>query len=439
MSWVRPKPGDSSLPPVRRGDQRGVSRRASEAETSRQRTSPLIRMAIPLGPVVDSVRAAHEVSGSVRSRPESRRRAARGRVSDRCTSLLTQPLTSCAARIRAPGEGPWKCHSPLIPSFEQERRPERRLPRLVLLLALLVTLAAQAQTGTVADVYLGAEIRPDDCRVGETVRYRVYATVQNNVTAQLEPSPPPFPQFDVVGDPETRQTDKEQETIFEWTFKLRPRQAGRLTIAPFAVTYQGLADGQTRHVESDQVQLRVRSQQETRDIRPAKGLVEVPDFGEPYRLALLLLGLVVGLALLAGGLGWILTKVGQRPVAIPPPPPPTPPELVALQRLNELAAKKLLDQGELDAYHIELSEIARAYLHDRYDLPATASTTSEIALGLYDRQVASEVVILVRGLLYGCDLEKFAAHRPTREESEQLLTDARELVDRTRQSVPQET
>ncbi|MBI2302759.1 MAG: BatD family protein [Armatimonadetes bacterium] len=296
-------------------------------------------------------------------------------------------------------------------------------------MAGLLLLAAAALAQSTPDVTVSAEVKPEDCSVGDTVAYLVTVTARDSVARKLEATPPAFSGLETLADPATRQTDQTGQVVFQWSFSLRARTAGTLTIPPFTVSWRAPGGRQPRQAASNPVTVRVRPGGDEHDIRPPKALVDVPDVLRPYRLLLWFLGASALLALFAVGLGWSARVAARRPLPAPEPPPPC--HDIALRRLLELEAEGLIEQGRVDAYHIRLSRIVRDYLAERYGFNAVESTTSEIARRLYDDGVASELVALCREVLYGCDLEKFAAHRPTAPEMTALLGRARQLVTRT--------
>ncbi len=290
----------------------------------------------------------------------------------------------------------------------------------------LVVAPLRAQPATVQ-----AEIFPESCRVGDTVTYRVLAGIDDDYDL-IEDTPPAFPGFDVQGEPERRETRGQRTTSYEWLYRLRAVLPGERTIAPFTLVYTGV-NIPTQTERSNPVTVTVAAGGGQRDIRPDRGLVEVPDATRPYRLLLFTLlglaGMVLGVWLVNLMVARIRARLAARPAPAPPPPPPLHEEALAL--LAALAAERLPEQGRIDEYHIRMSDIVRGYLSKRYRIKAAESTTSEIADGLYGRGLQSEVIARCREVLYGCDLEKFAGMTPTLDDMTTLMSRARRLIDET--------
>ena len=105
----------------------------------------------------------------------------------------------------------------------------------------------------------------------------------------------------------------------------------------------------------------------------------------------------------------------------------------ALERLRVLEASGLPDPEAADDWYVELSQIVRRYLEDRYGVRAPELTTEEF---LREAQRSHTLEDRHRGLvssfLERCDRVKFAAHHPEREESKEVISVARKFLEDTR-------
>jgi len=104
----------------------------------------------------------------------------------------------------------------------------------------------------------------------------------------------------------------------------------------------------------------------------------------------------------------------------------------AYDALDRLEASDLLQRAEIKQYHIRVSEIIRTYVEGRFDVFALEMTTGEVMEGLREAGLDDDVLVAFDEFLRGCDLVKFAKHRPPPEACRQAMAAARELVDRTR-------
>jgi len=120
----------------------------------------------------------------------------------------------------------------------------------------------------------------------------------------------------------------------------------------------------------------------------------------------------------------------RRPVAAEKP---LPPHERAYQELERLLAEDLLSRGEAKLFYLRLSGILRRYIEGRFGLHAPESTTEEFLAGL---RASSEFdgprKSLLKDFLEHCDLVKFAAYQPSREEIDRTIESCRRFIDETR-------
>jgi len=107
----------------------------------------------------------------------------------------------------------------------------------------------------------------------------------------------------------------------------------------------------------------------------------------------------------------------------------------ARQRLADLQRRGWPKQSDADAWYVELSDIVRRYIEDRYGVRAPELTTEEFLrearqqLGLQPAQRE-----LLEAFLQTCDRVKFAGYLPQEAESQQAFAEASRFLDDTRLS-----
>lgn len=141
---------------------------------------------------------------------------------------------------------------------------------------------------------------------------------------------------------------------------------------------------------------------------------------------------------LLGAAAWYAHREWRRRQGLAPSAPAEPPlplEFRVERRLKELEASGLWEKGEHAAYYLRLTGILRAYLEERWGVPATAMTTSEVTRLVKARSTLS-VAATVRGLLEGADLVKFARQTPGAQDGPRDLEEVRRFVFATSPSEP---
>ncbi|MEA3306109.1 MAG: hypothetical protein U9R52_04770, partial [Candidatus Omnitrophota bacterium] len=106
---------------------------------------------------------------------------------------------------------------------------------------------------------------------------------------------------------------------------------------------------------------------------------------------------------------------------------------LAYEALRELEKKNYIKQGKIKKYYIELSDIARHYLENRFNIKAPEMTTEEFLLKAKEaKELGSEHKNLLKGFLSHCDSVKFAKYGPSEKEISSSFESAKILIDQTK-------
>jgi hypothetical protein len=105
-----------------------------------------------------------------------------------------------------------------------------------------------------------------------------------------------------------------------------------------------------------------------------KDLKEQQLAGNPPRIWLWILIIVLSVCIISLLILFLTGKVRKKAVA----PPPVPPYEEAIMALGVLHGKRLLEKGLIREYVFELSEIFKRYIERRFDTNASEFTTEEM-------------------------------------------------------------
>jgi hypothetical protein len=109
-------------------------------------------------------------------------------------------------------------------------------------------------------------------------------------------------------------------------------------------------------------------------------------------------------------------------------PPPIPAHIRAKQKLQEALA--LISQPK--PFVVAVSDVARAYLEERFQFHAPERTTEEFLRELSDTDLlAKEQKESLGNFLASCDLVKFAKYEPRETELRELYSSALRLIEET--------
>lgn len=100
--------------------------------------------------------------------------------------------------------------------------------------------------------------------------------------------------------------------------------------------------------------------------------------------------------------------------------------------LDELEERRLWQQNKVKLYYIELTDILRGYLEERYQVNALEFTTNQLMASLSFTEMPADKRERLKNLLELADMVKFAKAHPIGEENEMALRTAQEILDSTR-------
>jgi hypothetical protein len=168
---------------------------------------------------------------------------------------------------------------------------------------------------------------------------------------------------------------------------------------------------------------------EAEDIKDVKYPIRIPP--DWKIIVLILLGAIILLVLL-----YLIYKKHLRKKPLQPAEikvKKVQPHISALNALKHLDEKQLWQKGFIKEYHSEITEIIRRYYEERFNLPALELTTSEIIERLNSRKDFEIILALTENFLNNADLVKFAKYKPMDEVNIEMMNQAIEIVEKTKQ------
>ena len=310
------------------------------------------------------------------------------------------------------------------------------LARALLFFLLLVTAAcSQAQ-----DIPISSEDNPAaELRVkvdkavaypGDVLTFTLETEYQPDVKIELPEISDRFSEFRLIGDGSARPKKKGGRMLAERWYKLQADTAGSYIIDSIEATYT-LPDGTQEALKTPKIFLEIVSLLEeegaVNDIRDIKPPVDISNL---YRVALTILAVLLAaiLVILIGGrffARWRRRAIEQKLA-------PRPPHEEALEALQRLLGKRLIEKGLPKEFCFEISEILRRYIQARFDFPAIDLTTEEILPRVEDDGIVKDTLKpLVREFLTQTDLVKFAKHLPARDELDKIIENTRTFINET--------
>lgn len=209
--------------------------------------------------------------------------------------------------------------------------------------------------------------------------------------------------------------------VYEMTrsFRITSYDSGYYAIPP----YRFVVNGDTLETEALILEVNTVEVDTTKAIRDIKAPLEVPPPPPDYTWlwwtgGILLFLIIAGIAL------WLFLKWRKEKNIPPPPPPPVLLHIRMLEKLEELKAQGLAEKGMLKEFYTALTDILRAYIEERFRVPAMEQTSDEIMHSFRSLAVDDQSRYYLKQILLLADMVKFAKETPTAFENEMSMNNA---------------
>jgi len=206
---------------------------------------------------------------------------------------------------------------------------------------------------------------------------------------------------------------------------------GTYVIPPITISYMG-TDSVRKELKTDEIKIRVESVKpsEAEDIKGLKPPSEL----ERNVTRIILVSIAGFLFVVILILVYFIYRKKKKGESILPikKKPEKPAHETALEALQRLKESKLLEEGKVKEYYIELSDIIRVYIAKRYFIPAMEMTTREIMKYFRKNEREENILPEIETFLHECDFVKFAKYIPASEEIDKTTDRALKIVEDTK-------
>ena len=127
---------------------------------------------------------------------------------------------------------------------------------------------------------------------------------------------------------------------------------------------------------------------------------------------------------------YVFTK--KEAIKIEKPKVIIPADITALQQLTKLDKAQVWQSGKVKLYYVNISEIIRRYIGERYNFIALELPTDEILQNLKNKTLKKADLIILTTILQRADLAKYAKSKPTDQENEESLRFGQDFINNTK-------
>lgn len=296
--------------------------------------------------------------------------------------------------------------------------------KLLILLIFLINFNVWAQS-----IIAEASTDTSAYLIGDQIKYTLKVTYDKNIKI-LEPNiKDSLKNVDVISFEKPIVTESDNKKISSFTVILSKFDSSDVIIPSIEIKYT--AGDSAKSILSNGVSFKVIpvkvSQEE--DIKDIKNPEEIPPDWKMFVLYFLIA--LAACSLIYFLIKKYLKKKAERPkiekeIIIPP-------HVKALAALSNLEKESLWEKGEIKEYHSSITSIIRNYFEERFNLPALELTTSETMELLNKQDVPKEVNDITYSFLSNADMVKFAKFVPLEDINKQMMMDAYQIVESTKE------
>ncbi|MEM9367613.1 MAG: hypothetical protein AAGD07_16605 [Planctomycetota bacterium] len=288
-------------------------------------------------------------------------------------------------------------------------------------------------------VKITLSIDPKDPLIGDTITLTIQVVAEKDVEVLMPDFGEALERFSIVDFAPRTSIDDEGRTVSKQTYRLDPPASGKNVIPPILIEYVDRREGQKPSPEdldayevlTDRIVFEVQSvlpTDATVDLHPPLGeLAPRPTESQsrwPWFMGVLALGACIASPFVVRAVLASRQRSRRRSAYE-----------VAQARMNALLSQTRETPEQIDRFYVQLSDIVRRYIEDRFEMRAPELTTEEFLDSIVDSpDFSGEHQGLLREFLRQADLVKFAGIAPTDHDTNTTIEKAKRFLEETRVS-----
>ena len=291
-------------------------------------------------------------------------------------------------------------------------------------ICIFIVVNVQAQTISVA-----AYADTTDYLVGDFINYEIEVVTRKNIEVISPSFPDTLTQLELIArkEPISTEDEKSKTTIYKFIFA--GYDSVQAVIPPMTVKYRTVDDTSFKKIITDSIVVHIHTVpvSTAEEIKDVKSPITIP-----YNWMRLLLWIAIAIFIIIAGY-YSYKKYKQKKLEQPVEKKIIiiPPHVKALAALENLESEQLWQKGFIKDYHSRITEIIRNYFEERFDLPAMELTTTETIhhlKGIKEKEIILEITY---DFLSNADLVKFAKFQPLETVNEEMMKQAKEIIQST--------
>ena len=281
-----------------------------------------------------------------------------------------------------------------------------------------------------------AKVDTNQIRIGEQIKLELNAPIIPNQELYFPTLPDTFNHFEIVKRNKLDTIPNSSPLVLRQTFFLTSFDSGYNVIPPIPFLSRNIKTNQTDTLLTEAILIGVKTipVDTTKAFKDIKPVMTAPYPWREY------LPYIFGAIILIGGIIYLALRLARRkntPIAIVSKPK-IPAYVIALEKLKKIESEKLWQSGFMKKYHSEVSDTLRAYIEERFSIPAMEQPSDETLKKFGSSMLNHQQKERLKYVLHTADLVKFAKSEPVSYENEQSMQYALDFVRSTTSEISPE-
>ncbi|HEY7751384.1 MAG TPA: hypothetical protein VH917_03755 [Ignavibacteriaceae bacterium] len=303
------------------------------------------------------------------------------------------------------------------------------IKKIFFALILVINVQCFSQTITAQ-----ASVDTTDYLVGDYIYYSLEIKYFKDLIVEQPLIRDTLNHLEIIKESEPVITEDDVHKTIKYNFTLSFYDSNDVAISPIVVKFKSAGSDSTEIILSNSVSFTVH----TLEVDPQADIKDIKSpLTIPFDWTLIIIIAVIAVVIILAS--YFLYKRYKKKKAEQPVKQEiikVPAYIRALQSLEELERQKLWQQGRVKDYHSDITGIIRNYFEERFKLPALELTTRESLDRLKLVRDAKQILEQTDKFLNNADLVKFAKFVPIASVNEEMMSQAKEIVNNT---IPKES
>lgn len=278
------------------------------------------------------------------------------------------------------------------------------------------------------------EADSSDYIVGDYIHLKYRVTYQEGIKYAVPSIKDSLNELTFIKELPSQQYDKDDKLIDEFTYIFSKYDSAGVIVPSVKFTYES-PEGEVKTSYSNEIAFDVRTMDVNleEDIQDVKSPIKIPlDW-----LSILMYALIF---IVLAGLAYFIYRyfIQKKETGITAKPEIIiPPHEEALEALRSLEYEKLWQQGKVKEFHSNITHIIRKYFERRLNFLALEMPSSDVLKNLKEVKGFDKLYTTAEEFFNNADMVKFAKFQPLPSVNEQMMKEAYEIIESTKEEVNQ--